>query len=119
MNYNVFLIRSFGDQFLFTFEQEIKLRPKVGDVLTQPITLEELKILRDEIPSADQSIIRFTDEGQQRITDDGDIRVTNVGVDPESVTHNYFVTPANNPNRIASYSSIRFADDQTLKQLFR
>ncbi len=119
MNYSVFLIRSTGDQFLFTFEQEIQLRPSVGDVLTNPLTLEELKILRDEIPAADIARVRFTDDGIQRITDEGQVRVISFGVDPDTVTHNYFVTPANNPNRIASYSSIRFADDQTLKQLFR
>jgi len=91
----------------------------VGDVLTNPLTFEELKILRDEIPSADADQFRFTDDRVQRITDGGLIRVISFGIDPDLVTHNYFVTPANNPNRIASWSTVRFDDDQTLMQLFR
>jgi len=119
LNYNVFLIRSSGDQFLFSFEQEQQLRPSVGDVLTNILTGEEFKILRDELLDKDLEKFRITDISQQRITEDGDIRITQAGANIESVTHNYFVTPANNPQRIASYSTIGFENDQTLRQLFR
>lgn len=88
--YHVFLIRNDSDVPLFSFRQSPKLRPKSGDAITQPFTLVQFKILRDEF------------EGE-----------------PDDVTHNYFVTPANNPQRIASYSTASFANNQTLRQLFR
>jgi len=120
MNYKVFLIRANTNIFLFNFEQQIQLRPKVGDVLTNPFTFQEFKILRDEINVLDETIFRITDGLDFRITDDGDFRVIQEGIaDIEFVTHNYFVTPANNPNRIASWSTNTFDDDQTLRQLFR
>lgn len=116
MNYKVFLIRSDSNIFLFEFRKQPQLRPSVGDVLTNPLTFEQFKILRDEF---DNSVVRVTDDGRLRITDNGDIRATHIGVDPDETTHNYFVTPANNPNRIASYTTNKFDDDQTLRQLFR
>lgn len=98
----------------------MQLRPHVGDVLTNPFTFEEFKILRDETSETVETIFRITDNGDFRITENGDNRVTQIGaLDLEAVTHNYFVTPANNPNRIASWSTNTFDDDQTLRQLFR
>ena len=118
--YRVFLIRNDSAPFLFAFKQSPKLRPSVGDVLTNPLTFDQFKILRDETPPSEELQVRFTDGGFQRITDDGFERITDaIGTDPDDVTHNYFVTPANNPNRISSYSTSGFANDQTLKQLFR
>lgn len=125
MNYKVFLIRADSDQFLFSFNQVPNLRPKKGDVLTDPLTFEQFKILRDE--SVLERVARITDDGSIRITDDGFIRITDEGsikitdeiLDSNDVTHNYFVTPANNPQRIASYSTAGVANDQTLRQLFR
>lgn len=119
MNYKVFLIRADSTPFLFAFEQVPNLRPKVGDVLTNPLTFDQLKILRDESEGIEGAIFRITDDGDQRVTDDGNIRITQTGESIVEVTHNYFVTPANNPNRISSYSTSGFANDQTLKQLFR
>ena len=120
MNYKVFLIRADTNIFLFNFTQEIEFRPHVGDVLTNPFTFEEFKILRDEINPIDITLFRIIDNNDTRITEDDDFRITQQGaLDPELVTHNYFVTPANNPNRIVSYSTNTFDDDQTLKQLFR
>lgn len=123
INYNVFLLRgntTDNAKFLFSFRQSPKLRPSVGDVLTNPLTFSQFKILKDEVPLPEATIIRFTDNNDRRVTDNGDIRVIQEGVeDLDTVTHNYFVTPANNPNRISSYSTAGFANDQTLKQLFR
>ena len=92
--YSVFLIRGNTTDnalFLFKFKQSPNLRPSLGDVLTSPLTFEQFKIIRDE----------------------------STGSDPDIVTHQYFVTPANNPNRISSYGTAGFANDQTLRQLFR
>ena len=121
MNYKVFLIRSDSDIFLFNFESMPVFRPHLGDVLTSPKTLENFKILRDEISSESGVAggVRFNGAGDRRVTSFGGIRITESGVSIEDVTHNYFVTPANNPNRISSFSTPGFANDQTLRQLFR
>ena len=123
--YNVFLIKSNsikGGVFLFSFKQDPLLRPSMGDVLTSPITFEQFKILRDELPVDETTMFRYTDENNARITDDEDefrrvIQIQQLSAD--KITHNYFVTPANNTNRIVSWSTNTFDDDQTLKQLFR
>ncbi len=117
--YNVFLEVLPEPKFLFSFKQDINRRPKKGDVLTRPFSFEQLKIIRDETPESIQNAFRLTEGGLQRATEDGDIRVTGFVSDPETAIHNYFVTPANNPNRIDSWSTAGFANDQTLKQLFR
>ena len=121
--YRVFLLKSnkLDDaQFLYSFKQHPNLRPKVGDVLTNPLTLVELKILHDITEPLESTIFRLVDTLAERITDEGDTRVTQVAtLGPDEVTHNYYVTPANNPQRISSWSRTDFANDQTLKQLFR
>ncbi len=92
--YSVFLLKknSIEDAvFLFKFTQDPNMRPQLGDSLTHPKSLEHYKIMRDEF----------------------------VPPNPDIVTHNYYVTPGNNPNRISSYTTNKFDDDQTLKQLFR
>lgn len=106
--------------FLFQFKQDPLLRPSVGDVLSNPITREEFKILRDEVPVSEATIFRITDDSVVRMTDDGRNRIIQFEEpDPSKTTHSYFVTPANNPNRIVSWSTNTFDDDQTLQQLFR
>ena len=123
MNYSVFLLKSNttkGAVFLFNFKQTPNLRPHLGDVLTEPVTFAQFKILIDDIPPPDKTIFRITDGGKRRITDDGRSRIIQEGVgDLDLVTHLYYVTPANNPQRISSYSTNTFDDDQTLRQLFR
>ena len=123
MNYSVFLLKKNSTDdavFLFSFKQTPNLRPHLGDVLTQPITFEQFKILFDEIPLSEQTIFRIVDDGRWRITDDGRRRITqDRGESLDDVTHSYYVTPANNPQRISSYSTNTFDDDQTLRQLFR
>lgn len=91
MNYNVYLITNGDNIFLYSFTQTPNFRPHSGDVLTNPLTLEAFKILRDDYE----------------------------GNEPDKVSHTYFVTPANNPQRISSYGTSGFADDQTLRQLYR
>ena len=117
--YRVFLEILPEPPFLFAFRQDPLRRPKKGDVLTNPLTFEEFKILRDVIPLDKENAFRGTSEGEFRITDTGDFRVTGEVADDDDRTHNYFVTPANNPNRIASWSRSDFEEDQTLQQLFR
>ena len=122
--YSVFLIRSNtteGAIFLFKFKQNPKLRPTVGDSIINPATQERFKILRDELNESDEKQIRITEEisFRRRVTDDGDLRIIAFGGDVDSITHFYYVTPANNPNRISSYVTSRFANDRTLQQLFR
>lgn len=117
--YKVFLEILPEPAFLFSFRQEPQLRPKVGDVLTQPFTFEQFKIIRDVIPTVIDEAFRLDDQNQIRITDDGNFRVTGIVAPPDERTHNYFVTPANNPQRIISWSTSCFANDQTLRQLFR
>jgi len=120
--YSVFLIKgnSIDDAiFLFKFKQDPALRPHLGDSITNPLTFENFKIIRDEVNEDAKAQIRFTDQLDQRITEGGLIRIIEVAQDVNAVTHSYFVTRANNPNRISSYTTSRFADDQTLKQLFR
>lgn len=90
--------------------------------MTNPITFGSLKILRDEplFPKIPE-LIRITENDNIRITEDDRIRITE-GVPPltvDQVSHNYFGVAPNNPNRIASYATIGFDDDQTLRQLFR
>ena len=120
--YRVFLLRGATTENaspLFTFKKDPLQRPVVGNVIVHPLTLERFKILKDEIDPTHDPLTRFTDGGLQRVTDDGDIRVTVEQISLDSLSHSYFVTPDNNPNRISSYTTAGFANDQTLKQLFR
>ena len=122
MNYRVFLLKSNkinNAVFLFNFKQDPNIRPQKGDVLTQPVTFAQFKILRDEVALSSKNIFRITDDGRRRITDDGRFRVIQIASDPDLVTHDFYVTPANNPQRISSYSTNTFDDDQVLRQLFR
>lgn len=123
MNYKVFLLKTNttkGAVFLFNFSQTPNFRPHIGDVLTNPLTFEQFKILLDEIPITEQRLVRVTNDGFTRITDEGNIRIIQERIeDLDDTTHSYFVTPANNPQRISSYSTNTFDDDQTLRQLFR
>ena len=110
------------EPFLFIVKLEPQLRPKVGDSLTDPVTFQNWRIMRDEIPTEPQDAFRVTDAGIQRVTDDGLLRITgdgNIRPDADSSTHNYYIQPANNPNRISTWTTNKYADDQTLKQLFR
>jgi len=115
--YKVFLDTP-SEQFLYSFKQAPQLRPKVGDSITQPLTFENFRIMRDEFDK--QRLIRITDPPTlTRVTDDGRIRVTDGFPKGDAVTHNYYVLPTNNPNRISTWTTNKFADDQTLRQLFR
>jgi len=113
--YKVFLDTP-SEPFLFSFKEEPQLRPKVGDSVTSSLTFQNFRIMRDEFIAGSQ--IRVTDGGLTRVTDDGKTRITD-GKDADEVTHNYFVQAANNPNRISTWTTNKFDDDQTLRQLFR
>jgi len=118
--YNVFLDIPSAPK-LFSFKEDPILRPGIGDVITERLTFRQFKILRDEFNKGDDGFTRITHDNDIRITEDGDTRVTSdpFDIDPNTVTHNYFVTPVNNSNRISSWSTAGFANDQTLRQLFR
>jgi len=102
---------------LFVFKQSPDLRPKIGDSITRPLTFQNFRIMRDEFVRG--GLTRVTDSALTRVTDSGLIRVTDGTGSIEEVTHNYFVLPANDPQRISTWTTSRFADDQTLRQLFR
>lgn len=115
--YRVFLDNPPTNQFLFIIRLEEYARPKVGDSLTDPITQKEFRVMRDEIATTFAN--RITDQGDNRVTDQGANRIVVVGGDAKLNTHNYFVQLANNPQRISTWTRSDFADDQTLRQLFR
>jgi len=115
--YNFFLDNPPSNQFLFTVKLEENFRPNLGDSITDPVTNRSFKVMRDVFTLG--GFIRVTDGGLIRVTSDGKIRVTTQLAAPKFVTHNYFVQPANNPNRVSTWTQSRFADDQTLRQLFR
>lgn len=112
--------------FLFARKLEISLRPKVGDSITIDETFDEYRIIRDETPNLVETISRITDTGETRVTDSAltriidettTLQVTQDNID--QISHNYFITPANNPNRIVSWTTNKFEEDRTLDQLFR
>jgi len=113
--YKVFLDTP-SEPFLFSFKEAPQLRPEVGDSVTNGLTFENFRVMRDEFTLGAQT--RVTDGGLTRVTDSGLTRVTD-GLPAADVTHNYFVQRANNPNRISTWTTNKFDDDQTLRQLFR
>lgn len=119
--YKFFLDNGPGVEGTFLFERKISpnLRPQVGDSITIDLTFERYRITRDEIALDVQNAVRITDDTIVRITDQGVVRVTGFLDSPDEITHNYFITPSNNPNRIASWTTNKFEEDQTLRQLFR
>lgn len=119
--YSFFLDKGPKKPGIFLFSTKIikNFRPNLGDSITNPITLETFRVLRDVVSISTETLTRITDQGDTRVTDSDDIRVTQEGDDPADFTHSYFVTPANNPNRISSWTRNTFDDDQTLRQLFR
>ena len=119
--YSFFLDQGPGNPGIFLFKQKfpVSQRPQVGQVVIKEFTFEEFKIIRDEVPENAQFSIRVTHTGATRVTDDGRTRVTGIPFTVDEVTHNYFITPVNDPNRIISWSSNKFEEDQTLRQLFR
>ena len=119
--YRFFLDNGPGKEGTFLFARKIdpSLRPSVGDSISIDNSIDRYRITRDEIGLDVQNAVRITGDGRTRITHTGQIRVTGLQEELDEVTHNYFVTPANNPNRIVSWTTNTFADDQTLRQLFR
>lgn len=109
--------------FLFRRKLQPQLRPKIGDSITIDQTFQNYRITRDEIPESEQVFFRITEGGDRRITEEDANRITDEGQvtqgDLDKVTHNYFITPANNPQRISSWTTNKFEEDQTLKHLFR
>lgn len=103
-------------RLLFKVKLEPQLRPKIGDSFTSPLTFENFRIMREE---SEASLVVVIDGGLQRVTDTGLIRVTDGEGLPATVTNKYFVLPANNPNRISTWTKSGFANDKTLNQLFR
>ena len=117
--------------FLFKKKIDAALRLKFGDSISVDILFERYTITRietPEVPVRPQAATRGTKDGRIRGTSDGSIRITGGSIQAksaelllllESSTQNYFVTQSNNPNRLVSSTSSRFAENQTLKQLFR
>jgi len=121
-NFNFFLDKgpNVPGIFLFTLRLDPKLRPQLGDSVTSPLLDATFKIIRDVVVTSFEGDIRVTDGGLTRVSDDGLVRkVDGIILDPNTLTRDYFLTPADNPNRISSYTTANFANDQTLKQLFK
>ena len=116
--YSFFLDNPPTNQKLFSVKLIVNYRPKVGDSITDPVSLRDFRVMRVELVD-EQGFVRVTDQGDLRVTDDGAIRVTKQIQPFRDQTLNYFVQPANNPQRISTWTTQRFDDDQTLKQLFR
>lgn len=114
--YSFFLDNPPSDQALFTVKLEVNFRPVVGDSIANPLTGENFRVMRDEFTLG--GFVRITDTGLIRLTDDGNIRVTTELSAPKFVTHKYFIQPANKPTRISTWTTIPFADDRTLDQLY-
>lgn len=115
--YEFFLDNPPSNQFLFRIRIIKNFRPKVGDSITDPITQRSFRVMKDIVNQ--QGGLRVTDDGRIRITDDGRIRVTNLFFPNEDLTHKYFVQPADNPQRISTWTRSDYANDQTLRQLYR
>ena len=116
--------------FLFKKKIDSALRPNVGDSISVDISFERYTLTRietPEVPVRPQAATRVTNDGRIRGTIDGSIRITGGSIQAKSAallllersTQNYFVTPSNNPYRLVSCTSTRFAENQTPKQLFR
>lgn len=114
--YRFFLDNPPSNQFLFAIKLEENFRPKIGDSISDPVTLDTFRVMKDEFTFG--GFIRITDGGLIRITDDGDVRVTTNLAAPKFVTHSYFVQPANKASRISTWTRSDFADDRTLDQLY-
>lgn len=119
--YSFFLDQGPGNPGIFLFKQKFNVsqRPQVGQVVIKELTFEQFKVIRDEIPLDAQQAVRITDNDFVRVTDQGEIRTTGDRAGLDERTHNYFITPSNDPNRIASWTTNTFDDDRTLDQLFR
>ena len=103
----------------------------IGYSISVDISFERYTITRietPEVPVRPQAPTRTTNDGRIRGTGEGTNRITGDSIQAESSalilllessTQNYFVTPTNNPNRLVSWTSSRFVENQTLIQLFR
>lgn len=112
-----FFIDDFEGQFLFQLRILKNFRPKVGDSITDDLG-RNWRVMRDEIPSQ-QGAARATHSGLIRITHDFRIRITDASfLSDQDATHNYFIQPANNPQRVDTWTRSDFANDRTLDQLF-
>ena len=121
--YRFFLDKGPGKPGVLLFTQKLdpQRRPHVGDSMTLGPSFENFRVTRDEFSL--ETEIRVTDDNLTRITDDGRTRITGGTasqiLSADQVTHNYFLTPANNPQRIVSWTTNTFEFNQTLRQLFQ
>lgn len=111
-----FFLDTPSEPLLFSVKLNVAFRPNLGDSITDPTSLRNFKVMRDVFVNT--ILTRVTGDGKTRVTGDGKTRISEV-VNPSIVTHKYFVQPANNPNRISTWTTSRFGNDKTLQQLFR
>ena len=116
-----FFLDSDTEPFLFSVRLNVEFKPKIGDSMTDPTTLKNFRVMRFKINAVPQNSFRITDDNISRVTDDGRFRVTGTGaiLNLNSLGRDYFIQPANNPNRISTWTTNTFDDDKVLKQLFR
>ena len=115
--YRFFIDNTPEPQFLFTRRILKNFSPKVGDSITDD-NGRSWRVMRDEVPTV-TGAVRVTHSGFARITHDLRLRIVGTFIPSEDATHNYFIQPANDPNRVSTWTRSDFADDQTLRQLFR
>ena len=113
--YNFFLDNPPSNQFLFKRRLIKNFRPKVGDSISDGLG-RDFRVMRDEV--VESGAARVTHSGLVRITHDLRIRIVGAFVANADATHDYFVQPANNPNRVSTWTRIDFEQDRTQDQLF-
>jgi len=114
--YRFFLDNPPSNQFLFKLTIVKNFRPKVGDSINDLLG-NDFRVMRDEIPNV-TGAARITHNGFARITHDLRLRIVGAFVANEDATHNYYVQPANKPDRVSTWTTSNFANDRTQDQLF-
>ncbi len=115
--YQFFLDNPPSNQFLFKVRLIKNFRPKVGDSISDGLG-NDFRVMRDETPTV-QGAVRVTHSGFARITDNSILRIVGNFISNQDATHNYFVQPANKPDRVSTWTRSDFANDRTLDQLNR
>ena len=114
--YSFFLDNPPSNTFLFRRRLIKNFRPKVGDSISDDLG-NDFRVMRDEIPTQ-QGAVRVTQNALVRITQSGLLRIVGAFISDQDATHNYFVQPANRPDRVSTWTQSDFANDRTLDQLF-
>lgn len=114
--YQFFLNDPPSNQFLFKLRIIKNFRPKVGDSISDGLG-NDFRVMKDVVPT-ESGAARVTHSGLVRITHDLKLRIVGAFVANQDATHNYFVQPANKPDRVSTWTRSDFANDRTVDQLY-